>query len=108
MTPERLAERKNKGLTQGIYAERAQLIAEVERLRAGIEALHRPERMYASCIWLTCDNEACQESTRDGERFHADEPTGLVCWECLNEDGDPHDWPCPTAALLNPPTEEPS
>ena len=78
------------------------LLAEVKRLRAGIEGIHRPERIYAPCVSLTCDNEECQESTRDGERFHADEPAGLACWECLDEDGEPHEWPCSTAALLNP------
>lgn len=105
MTPERLAdirERHSAGLGLERPGDVAALLAEVKRLRAGIEALHPPERMYASCIRLTCDNEACQESTRDGERFHADEPTGLVCWECRDEDGEPLNWPCATAALLNP------
>lgn len=117
MTSERLAEVRERAHRvtshpldaiddrRALLAHVDHLTAENARLREGIAALHLPERMYASCIRLTCDNEACQESTRDGERFHADEPTGLVCWECLDEDGEPRDWPCATASLLDPPTE---
>lgn len=52
---------------------------EAKRLRAGIEALHRPEP------------------------FH-DDPTATFCAHCQRTAGV---WPCPTAALLNPTEGEP-
>ena len=54
--------------------ERDELRAEVERLRAAIEALHHPEP------------------------FH-DDPSATFCAHCQRTAGV---WPCPTAALLDP------
>ena len=54
--------------------ERDELRAEVERLRAGIEAIHHPEPFY-------------------------DDPSATFCAHCQRTAGV---WPCPTAALLNP------
>ena len=56
-----------------------ELLDEVRRLRAGIEALHRPEP------------------------FH-DDPTATFCAHCQRTAGV---WPCPTAALLNPTEGQP-
>lgn len=77
------------------------------RLRAGIEALHGAVQEFEPCPdgpW-GCDELTCTESVHTGEWYHDDQPTGRVCLTCRYEDGEPHDWPCPTAVLLNPLTE---
>lgn len=83
------------------------LLAEIKRLREGIEALHGAVQEFGPCPdgpW-GCDELTCTESVHSGEWYHDDQPTGRVCLTCRYEDGEPHDWPCETADLLNPPTE---
>ena len=78
--------------------------AENARLRAGIEALHGAVQEFEPCPagpW-GCGELTCTESVHTGERYHDDQPTGRVCLTCRYEDGEPHDWPCESAALLNP------
>lgn len=91
-----------------LTTEVARLTAKDARLRAGIEALHGAVQEFEPCPteWMGCDDPACTESVHTGERYHDDQPTGRVCLTCRYEDGEPHDWPCETAALLNPPTED--
>ena len=86
MTPERLdAIRANLPTPDADLSRRERdahdLLAEVDRLRAGIEALHRPVEI---------------------------EPSGTICghcsWQLPNGRffGQVVEWPCETAALLNP------
>ena len=86
MTPERLAEvlelvEANVRPSLGHRNAARELLAEVERLRAGIEALHRPVEI---------------------------EPSETICghcsWQLPNGRffGQVVEWPCETAALLNP------
>ena len=80
------------------------LTAENARLRVGIEALHGAVQEFEPCPdgpW-GCGELTCTESVHTGERYHDDQPTGRVCLTCRYEDGEPHDWPCESAALLNP------
>lgn len=90
-----------------LTTEVARLTAENARLRAGIEALHGAVQEFEPCPagpW-GCGELTCTESVHTGERYHDDQPTGRVCLTCRYEDGEPRDWPCETAVLLNPPTE---
>lgn len=110
-------------------AERASLRAEVERLSHAHEmATERAEdfegryevahdaRMVATrameaaearaavlaCPRVRgCGGPTCTENPGDGEFFHSDEPTHRACAECLDEDGEPREWPCPTARILD-------
>ena len=93
-----------RDLARFIRARDAEVEAEVERLRAGIESEHGPVQEFEPCPteWKGCDDPACTESAHDGGLYHDDQPTGHVCLTCRDEDGAPRDWPCPTAALLNP------
>ena len=79
------------------------LLAEIKRLREGIEALHGAVQEFGPCPdgpW-GCDELTCTESVHSGEWYHDAQPTGRVCLTCRYEDGEPHDWPCETADLLN-------
>ena len=97
---------------RGVYL--AQLLAHVDhltakdaRLREGIEMLHGAVQEFEPCPeppW-GCGELTCTESVHTGERYHDDQPTGRVCLTCRYEDGEPHDCPCETVALLDPPTE---
>ena len=91
-------------LTDLIRARDAEVEAENARLREGIESEHGPVQEFEPCPteWKGCDDPACTESAHDGGLYHADQPTGRVCLTCRDEDGAPRDWPCATAALLNP------
>lgn len=119
MTSERLAEvranlpdpsadlSRRERDSHALLAHVDHLTAENARLRAGIEALHGAVQEFEPCPdgpW-GCGEPTCTESVHAGERYHDDQPTGRVCLTCRYEDGEPHDWPCGTAALLNPPTE---
>ena len=80
------------------------LLAEVKRLWDGINGGHGPVQEFEPCQteWKGCDDPACTEGAHNGGFYHCDQPTGHVCLTCRDEDGAPMDWPCPTAALLNP------
>lgn len=94
-------------LVSDLLAHVDHLTAENARLREGIESLHGAVQEFEPCPdgpW-GCDELTCTESVHTGERYHDDQPTGRVCLTCRYEDGEPHDWPCGTAALLTPPTE---
>lgn len=87
MTPERLGVIRRRISCDWVSAggryhrDACDLLAEVDRLRAGIEALHRPVEI---------------------------EPSGTICghcsWQLPNGRffGQVVEWPCETAALLNP------
>ena len=96
-----------KTVTAELLDEVERLTAENARLLAGVETLHRAVQEFEPCPdgpW-GCGELTCTESVHTGERYHDDQPTGRVCLTCRYEDGEPHDWPCETVDLLNPPTK---
>ena len=97
-------------LSELIRARDAELRAEVERLRAGIEALHRPVHPVFSWNGGLRFEEPCPEC-HGKAGVHpcgcwADEDTQYECLECAQPKGDGArrvvPWPCSTAALLTP------
>ena len=93
-----------------LLRERDEARAEVERLRAGIEALHRPVLPVFSWRDGLRFEEPCPEC-HGKAGVHpcgcwADEDTQYECLECAQPKGGGSrrvsPWPCPTAALLNP------
>lgn len=84
--------------------------AELERLRAGIKALHRPVHFVFSWSTGLRVEEPCPEC-HGKAGVHpcgcwADEDTQYECLECAQPKGGGSrrvsPWPCPTVALLNP------
>lgn len=122
MTPERLDEiRERANLQRGLDGDDADdllahidhLTAEVERLRVGIEALHRPVLPVFSWRDGLRFDEPCPECNGKAGVHPcgcwSDEDTEFVCFECSRPSSG-HlrrdiPWPCETAALLNTPTE---
>lgn len=113
MTPERLAgirERHSAGLGLERPGDVAALLAEVERLRAGIEVLHRPVHPVFSWKTGLRFEEPCPECHGKAGVHScgcwADEDTTYECAECAMPKGGGSrrviPWPCPTAALLDP------
>lgn len=86
------------------------LLAEVKRLRAGIEALHRPVHLVFSWKTGLRFEEPCPECHGKAGVHScgcwADEDMTYECAECAKPKGGGSrrviPWPCPTAALLNP------
>lgn len=102
--------RPNVTITDRYHAR--ELLAEVKRLREGIEALHRPVHFVFSWSGGLRHEDPCPECNGKAGVHPcgcwADEDMSYECLGCSLHDKDDRrvaPWPCPTAALLDPPTE---
>ena len=65
-------------------------------------ALHQPVKIYAQADECGCgDEDHTIIESLQGDDLCWDTPTGeLCCGECLDEDGEYIDYPCPTVVLI--------